>query len=89
MPKTLKILDEIDVKTKKIFKELPVDTILSPIIMHVMQDFLPDENETVRQTYHRVKEQNLALYERIANALEKTKQYIHTALKKLEDEKSE
>lgn len=83
--KSLKKLEEIDGQARILLNDMLVDIILSPIVMSIINGFLPKENETVRQSYKRVKEQNLTLYKESIRALEKTKSYIENAMKKLQE----
>lgn len=83
--KSLQKLEDIDKQAKILLNDMLVEIILAPMVMNVIKGFLPKEDETVRQSYKRVKEQNLALYQESIKALEKTKMYVENAMKKLEE----
>ncbi|MFJ7735982.1 motility associated factor glycosyltransferase family protein [Lysinibacillus sp. NPDC097287] len=71
--KTLKKLDKIDGILKMKFEQISLNYITNPITLDVLRNYEPTFNESSRDTYRRVYNQNKEMYSRLLEAIEKTK----------------
>jgi len=74
--RTLKKLDKIDKKLKPIFDEGIMSLIAKPIIIKVLNEYLPLENETEQETYRRVFDKSIDLYSRLLEAANDSKGFF-------------
>ncbi|MFJ7732324.1 motility associated factor glycosyltransferase family protein [Lysinibacillus sp. NPDC097231] len=84
--RVLKKLDQTEKKSKELFEQLPIESIVSPITMRVMHGYLPKENETTEETYNRTYNQTKDLYNELIIAIKKTRKYSKEAIKKHKSE---
>jgi len=84
--RVLKKLDRIEEKSQELLKQLPIESIVSPITMKVMRGYLPKENETAEETYERIYNQTKDLYNELIHAIKKTKSYSKNAIDKYKSE---
>ncbi|WP_391120328.1 motility associated factor glycosyltransferase family protein [Psychrobacillus sp. L3] len=87
-PSVLKRLDKNDKKIENLFEQVPMSSILTPITMDVMKKFSPKANETEKEKYERVFEQNKTLYERLLEVTYTSQQYTSNLIEQIK-EKSE
>ena len=89
--KVIKGLNKVDKETKKIFEIVSMNSIVEPISIDTLSNFLPKQNESKKEEYDRVFNQNKQLYSRLLSAAKLSKQYTEELLtevtKKIEDEK--
>lgn len=79
-------LDETEKKSQEIISQLPIESIISPITMKVMQLYLPKVDETKKEAYQRVYNQTKDLYTELITAIQKTKTYNNEVLEKYRSE---
>ncbi len=79
--KVLKKLDDIDKKLNEYFKQLPIESLLAPITLKVMGNYLAEIGETKEEEFNRVKNQSLDFYKNLREAIvfakENTKEIIN------------
>ncbi|CAM5191058.1 hypothetical protein UACE39S_04182 [Ureibacillus acetophenoni] len=80
-PRVLKKLDQIDMESRKLFEQLPLDSITNPITMNITRHFLPKLNETPEEMYLRVKNQTKTLYKKLTEAIQFAKRTTEEILK--------
>ncbi|MFJ9463534.1 motility associated factor glycosyltransferase family protein [Viridibacillus arvi] len=85
--KNLKGLDRVDKNVKKLIKKVSMSTILEPIIMDIVNNYLPIYGETEQEKYIRIYKQNSSLYNGLLNATKLSKIYTKNLLEKVEKEK--
>lgn len=82
--KLLKKLDQTDEKIQEILHQLPVESLLAPITMKVLRNYLPKIGETKEEEFKRVKSQSLDFYKNLKEALQLSKQYTEEVIQKYE-----
>ncbi|MGG0662686.1 6-hydroxymethylpterin diphosphokinase MptE-like protein [Viridibacillus arvi] len=85
--KILNELEKIDKKIKRLFKKVSMNSILEPIIIDTMNNYLPINGETEQQNFKRVHKQNSSLYNGFLNATKLSKVYTTDLLEKVKKEK--
>ena len=80
----LKKIDKNDVKLEKLYKIVPLSSILAPITMDVMKKYSPTANETDMEKFNRVYEQNTTLYKRLLEVTNISQQYTNDLIKKFQ-----
>ncbi|ATP39072.1 hypothetical protein CSE16_02990 [Solibacillus sp. R5-41] len=80
--KTLNKLNKIDEILKVKFEQISLSYITNPITLDVLRNYEPPLNESSRDTYKRVYNQNKELYSRLLEAIEKTKKYTLDVIEK-------
>ncbi|MFJ7408980.1 MULTISPECIES: motility associated factor glycosyltransferase family protein [unclassified Lysinibacillus] len=83
--KVLRGLDKIDAKLKKAFIELSIEYITGPITIDVLRNYEQVPNEKPEESYKRIYNQNLELYTRLLEVIEKSKLYTIEATKEAEN----
>lgn len=84
--RVLKKLDQTEKKSQELFKQLPIESCVSPITMKVMRGYLPKENETAEETYKRIYNQTKDLYSELIKVIKKTKRYNNEVINKHKSE---
>ncbi|WPK12409.1 6-hydroxymethylpterin diphosphokinase MptE-like protein [Lysinibacillus louembei] len=79
-PKNLNTLEKVDKKLKRNFEKVILERIADPLIIDVMRNFMPSENETKLEAYERVYKQNLAIYTGLLYVIHQTEAYIEEIL---------
>ncbi|MGE7931982.1 motility associated factor glycosyltransferase family protein [Viridibacillus arvi] len=87
MEKNLKGLERVDKKLKKLINKVSMSTILEPIIMDIVNNYLPINGETEQEKYIRIYKQNSSLYCGLLNATKLSKAYTTDLIEKVEKEK--
>ncbi|MGE7999192.1 motility associated factor glycosyltransferase family protein [Lysinibacillus sp. NPDC093190] len=87
--RVLRELDKIEEKSQKLLKQLPIESIVSPITMKVMRGYLPRENEEADEKYKRIYNQTKDLYTEMIQAIKKTKNYCNEVFEKHKSEELE
>ncbi|MFS0817757.1 6-hydroxymethylpterin diphosphokinase MptE-like protein [Lysinibacillus sp. 1P01SD] len=70
--KTLTALDKVDSKVEKLKTKVPSEKIFDPITLDIMNFYEPKGKETREEMYSRVYRQNIDLYSKTIEAIEKT-----------------
>jgi hypothetical protein len=83
--KILKKLDKIDEQLKPIFDEGMMSLIAQPIILDTFNNYLPEENETEKETYQRVYARSMDLYSRLQEAAIDSKSYFMQLKEKIKN----
>lgn len=83
--KVLRGLEKVDAKLKKAFIELSIEYITGPISIDVLRNYEQIPNEKPVESYKRVFNQNLELYTRLLEVIEKSKCYTLEATKESEN----
>ncbi|WP_285397561.1 6-hydroxymethylpterin diphosphokinase MptE-like protein [Lysinibacillus sp. fls2-241-R2A-57] len=83
--KVLRGLEKIDAKLKRAFIELSIEYITGPITIDVLRNYEKVPNEKPEESYKRVFNQNLELYTRLLEVIEKSKRYTLEATKEAEN----
>lgn len=78
--KTLKVLDKVDLKIKKLKSKVPSEKIFDPITLDIMNYYKPQGKETREEMYERVYRQNSDFYSKTINAIEKTIVFAQEAI---------
>ncbi|KQL36755.1 motility associated factor glycosyltransferase family protein [Psychrobacillus sp. FJAT-21963] len=81
---TLRNLNKNDEVLKKLIEEVSMISILDPITISIQNNFLPSPNESSKDAYNRVYNQNKELYSRLINALDLTVGYTEELIIKIE-----
>ncbi|WP_313892595.1 6-hydroxymethylpterin diphosphokinase MptE-like protein [Psychrobacillus sp.] len=85
--KILKKLDKVDIEIAKLYPNVQMDFIVSPITIEVLKGFLEKENETSVEKYTRVYNQTKTLYYKLLEATKKSKMYTENVIKRIDSEK--
>lgn len=83
--KKLDKLDKNDKKISKIIKELPIENILSPIILTVNKGFLEKTNETEEEKLDRTIAQSTLLYEQLQKVTKESRKWNNNLIQKLKE----
>lgn len=83
--KILKQLDKIDGQLKPIFAEGMMSLIAQPIVLDTFNNYLPQENETEKETYQRVYARSMDLYSRLQEAATDSKAYFMRLKEKIKN----
>ena len=78
----LKKLDKLDNKIKKLYSRVLLERIVEPIIIDINRNYLPKKDETEEESYDRVYNQNMELYNRLKIAVELSEKYIIEIIEK-------
>lgn len=81
----LKKLDKLDANIHDIIYKLPIESLLSPITLKVMKNYLPKLNETKDEEFLRVKNQSMDFYKHLIEATKLAKQYTTEIIDKYVD----
>lgn len=81
----LKKINKNDIKLDKLYKIVPVSSILAPITMDVLKNYSPNANETDIEKFSRVNEQNTTLYKRLLEVTNTSQLYSIDLIKKLQE----
>jgi len=80
----LRKLNTNDEKLKKLIGEVSMISILDPILINIQNNFLPSPNETAKDSFQRVFNQNKELYSSLIKALDFTVGYTEDLITKIE-----
>lgn len=81
--KALKQLNSNDEKLKKICGEVSFVSIFEPLTLNIQNNYLPSPNETSKETYDRVYNQNKELYTGLIEAVDLTNEYTNQLVSKI------
>lgn len=73
-------LDKIDRDMKEYFEEVMMDRIVEPITVDVLRNFKAKSNETPKESFERVYNQNLELYSRLLEVTKKSKKFTEETI---------
>lgn len=82
----LKELDKTDKMIVKLKKQTAMQHIFNPITLDILSKYKENENETKKEKYNRLYNQNKELYSRLLEAVTISKKYVNNLLEKLENE---
>lgn len=82
--KQLKRLDKNDKVIKKLIKELPIENIVTPIILAINKGFLEKENETEEEKIQRTMNQSKLLYEQLIKVIRQSNDWNDSLIARLE-----
>ena len=80
--KQLRILEKIDKEFEEKSKMIQIHFLIAPIIMEIMNCYLPLENETEVQKFNRTVKQTERLYQKLIEALETSRNNIINVIEK-------
>ncbi|MBD7943039.1 motility associated factor glycosyltransferase family protein [Psychrobacillus sp. Sa2BUA9] len=91
--KTIKLLNKNDEKLKKIYQNVSIISLIDPITLNIKNNYLPNINESSKEKYIRVYNQNQELYSSLAKVIDIAEAYtnelIMKIIKDIEDENHE
>lgn len=76
----LKKLDRLDQKTKEYFEMVMMDRIVEPLTVDVLRNYKAKSNETSKESFERVYNQNLELYTRLLDVTKKSKLFTEETI---------
>lgn len=79
---SLKQLDRLDKKIKKITDEVLVDILISPTVLRILRSYLPVLNETEQQKFDRTYAQMNDLYRSMKSAVERADNIVKNIIEK-------
>lgn len=82
----LKKLQKIDDKTNCLFKEVLMEDIVKPLTMDVMRNYKEKVNETPKERFNRIYNQNMTLYSQLLEVTKNTKQFTIEAIETINNE---
>lgn len=78
--KASKRLSKIDKRIQELLNNIPMESLTSAISIDILQNYLPKENETDREIFERNIAQSTALYEKLLESIDYTKECVENTI---------
>ncbi|MEK3935486.1 6-hydroxymethylpterin diphosphokinase MptE-like protein [Sporosarcina sp. FSL W7-1349] len=83
--KVVKGLNNVDKQLKKVFNQVSMNSIVNPITLDTLNNFLSKQTESKLEEFERVYKQNYELYSRLLEATKLSKQYTIDLLNEVDN----